>query len=147
MRVKYNFDELWEFRDRLENFAKFDDFMKQATRELAKVLHDMLFQYTPVKTGNLCASWGGTENMAYIAKQTTDGFEVTLVNGAVNEKGEKYAVWVNDGHRSFNQYGGSYGFVKGQFFVEKSIIATEDKLEAVLFKELEKWWSWCCGGK
>lgn len=147
MKVKYEFDELWAFRERLENFDKFEVFMKEAARELAKVLQDMLFKYTPVRTGNLCASWGGAENMAYLAKQTSNGFEVTLTNSAANEKGEMYGVWVNDGHRSFNQYGGSYGFVKGQFFVEKSIIETENNLETVLFKELEKWWSWCCSGK
>lgn len=147
MKVRYEFDELWKLRDKLENFDKFNEFMKPAAQELAKVLHDMLFQYTPVRTGNLCASWGGVKNMAYEVKQYKYGFKVTLTNNAVNEKGEKYGVWVNDGHRSFNQYGGPYGFVKGQFFVEKSIIATEDKLEAVLFKELEKWWSWCCSGK
>lgn len=147
MKIKWEFDELWEFRDRVENFSRFEEFMKQAVKELAKVLHDMLFQYTPVKTGNLCASWGGSTNMAYIVEETATGFKITLTNGAVNEKGEKYGVWVNDGHRSFNQYGGPYGFVKGQFFVEKSVIATEDKAEAILYKELTKWWSWCCSGK
>lgn len=147
MRVRYEFDELWAFRDRVANLAKFQEFMKLATKELAKVLHDMLFKYTPVRTGNLCASWGGGENMAYIVKTVNGGFEVTLTNGAVNDKGEKYAVWVNDGHHSYNQYGGSYGFKKGKFFVEKSIVEAENTLEPVLMKELEKWWSWCCSGK
>lgn len=146
MRLRWDFDELWEFRDRLEQTEKFEKYAKQATRELAKVLQDMLFQYTPVRTGNLCASWGGAENMAYTVKRVPKGFEVTLTNSAANKKGDMYGEWVNDGHRSFNQFGGPYGFVPGKFFVEASVSATEPKAESVIYEQLKKWWEACLNG-
>ncbi len=146
MKLKWDIKEWVDFGTRLSDTVRFEEYVKPATKEIAKILQDMLFQYTPVKTGNLAASWGGGENMAYEIKQMASGFRVTLINRAVNERGEKYGVWVNDGHRSFNQYGGPYGFVKGQFFVEKSIVMAESKLDDVLNKELSKWWKWCVNG-
>lgn len=146
MKLKWDIKEWVDFGKRVGDTARFEAFVKPATREIAKILQEMLFQYTPVRTGNLAASWGGGENMAYEIKQMASGFRVTLINRAVNERGEKYGVWVNDGHRIFNQYGGPYGFVKGQFFVEKSIVMAEGKLDDVLDKELNKWWKWCVNG-
>lgn len=160
MKLKWNFDEWYDFGDRLGTITKFDAITKQATRELAKVLHECLFENTPVKTGNLCAGWGGGENYTYTVKKVKNGFEVTLKNEV------PYAVCVNNGHYSYNQYnvgGDPYvvknrtvpytqgknepTFVFGRFFVENSILDTEEQLEAVVFKELEKWFRWCVNGK
>lgn len=163
MKVRYEFDELWEFRERLENFAKFNEFMKQATQELAKVLHQMLMTYTPFKTGKLWNGWNSNENWSYIVRQEKNGFSVKLTNDV------EYALSVNDGHYSHNQYnkgGEPYvvknrtpkiytiseankddTFVFGHFFVEKSVVETESKMEEAIYPVLEKWWSWCCSGK
>ena len=146
MKIKWENKELKAFTKRIGNISRFEKYCKDATRELAKVLHQMLLQYTPVKTGRLRAAWNDKSNLSYKVKQIDGGFEVTLINSAANEKGEKYGIWVNDGHRSFNQFGGTYGFVKGKFFVEKSIVETEAKANEVIYKELKKWFRWCCGG-
>lgn len=162
MKLKWDFEELYDFADNVGNVSKFESYCINLTKELAKVLHDMLFATTPVKTGNLCAGWGNSENYAYIVKRETEGFVVDLVNK------EEYALYVNDGHYSYNQYnvGGrpyvvkhrtvpytqgksARTFVFGHFFVEKSIVQlkSSDALEKVLYKELEKWFRWCVNGK
>ena len=159
MKLKWDFQELYDFADRVGNASKFEDACTTLTQEIAKVLHEMLFNETPVKTGNLCAGWGGSENYKYTVTQTPEGFEVELKNEV------PYATYVNDGHYSYNQYGGAYvvknrtvpytqgnsdaTFVFGHFFVEKSILKLEnsDALKKVLYKELEKWFRWCVNGK
>lgn len=146
MKIVFENKELKKFIKRLDNTTKFEKCCKEITRELAKVLHQMLLKYTPVKTGKLRAAWNEKSNLSYEIKRTDTGFEITLVNSAENKKGDKYGIWVNDGHRSFNQFGGPYGFVKGKFFVEKSIVATEAKANEIIYKELVKWFRWCCGG-
>lgn len=164
MRLKWDFDEVFDFGERLINVKKYNQLCEAVTVKLAKELQDMLFKKTPVKTGQLAAGWGGAENYAYkIIKQKT-GYKIELINGV------PYALSVNDGHYSHNQYnvgGQPYvvkhrtpkiytvadantndTFVFGHFFVEKSIVELEDgnQLEAVLYKELEKWFRWCING-
>ena len=146
MNLEWDFHELFDFGDRLGDIPEFEKYARQATRELAKVLHEMLFQNTPVLTGNLCAAWGGAENYAYTVRAVSDGYVVTLINKGANDKGYRYGYDVNYGHYSYNQYGGAYGFVKGRFFVEKSVADSEVQLEQVLYNELEKWFRWCLSG-
>lgn len=159
MRLEWDFSELEGFIKRINDHDKYAKMCKQLTRELAKVLHEMLFDTTPVKTGQLAAGWGGGENYAYKIVEHNNGYKVTLYNRV------PYAKFVNDGHYSYNQYGGAYEvkrrtvpytqgkneptFVFGHFFVEKSILKVENsaELEKVLSKELEKWFAWCVNGK
>jgi hypothetical protein len=163
MKIKWDITEWMDFGERLASVAKFEEQMEKATQEIAKKLHTMLIRNTPVDTGTLSAFWQTGENYAYTVQQLKSGFKVTLTNTAT------YALSVNDGHYSHNQYnkGGTpyvvknrtpklYSvdgamtdetFVFGHFFVEKSIVETEDKLEKIIRPMLEAWWRWCCGGK
>ena len=162
MRLKWDFHELYDFGERISNLDKFEDACKKATKEMAKIFHEMLIRKTPVKTGTLQSFWQTEQNYSYTVIQMKSGFKVELVNEAV------YARSVNDGHYSYNQYnvgGDPYvvrnrtvpytqgnndaTFVFGHFFVEKSIAELEnsDALEKVLYKELKKWFRWCVNGK
>lgn len=159
MRLKWDFHELYDFGERIANVAEFEKVCEEATRELAKVFQTMLINKTPVVTGQLATGWGGSKNCSYTVKRMKSGFKVEFVNEV------PYAKYVNDGHYSYNQYGGPYvvkrrkvpyyqgnrdaTFVFGHFFVEKSIVELENGIELnkVLRKELEKWFRWCVNGK
>ena len=158
MKLVWDFSEFNEFAENLQNVSEFERFAKQATRELAKELHEMLFQITPVKTGQLAAGWGG-ENYAYTIESFKYGYRITLRNQV------PYAHSVNDGHYSHNQFnaGEPTGYlvknrtpkiytidganqdetyVFGHFFVEKAIVEISESsaLEQIIMKELQKWW-------
>ena len=159
MKLKWDFSELEDFAERLSDTPKFQQACKELTKKLAKELQEMLFNKTPVKTGQLAAGWGGSENYAYKIQELKNCYQVTLYNRV------PYASSVNDGHYSYNQYGGPYEvkhrtvpytqgksdatFVFGHFFVEKSILLLENssELDKILNKELEKWFAWCVNGK
>lgn len=141
MKLKWDFSEFTTFADHLQDLDNFERFAQQATKEIANALREALFQNTPVKTGNLAASWGGEENYSFTVKKLKEGYSVTLYNRATNGK-FKYGLAVNDGHWSKNQYGGAYRWVEGRFFVESSIIQTAEsnKLESIVMQELQNWW-------
>jgi len=159
MKLEWDLSELEDFAERLIDTPRFDRACKEVVKKLAKELQEMLFNKTPVKTGQLAAGWGGGENYAYKIKELKNSYEVTLYNRV------PYASAVNDGHFSYNQYGGPYEvkhrtvpytqgksdptFVFGHFFVEKSILLLENssELDKILNKELEKWFAWCVNGK
>lgn len=142
MQIEWDFHEFNDFARRLEDTSKFQLFAQQATQEIARELHKMLYETTPVKTGNLAAAWGGSGNYSYTIKKHGTGYSVTLYNRGANEKGFMYGLAVNDGHYSYNQYGGPYKFVAGRFFVESAIIRTcnSTQLENIIMRKLQKWW-------
>lgn len=166
MRLEWDFHELYDFGDRLKNSDKFTEFAKVAVKQLAKDLHEMLFNQTPVKTGQLAAGWGGAENYSYVIKELKSGYKIEFINRV------PYAKYVNDGHYSYNQWNKGSGrpyvvkhrtpkihtvdganrdatFVFGHFFVEKSVLLLEndESLNAIIAKELDKWFRWCVNGK
>ena len=141
MKIKWDFSELTEFTKDLQNSShELDTAMMTATRNIAKVLHQYLLNFTPVVTGNLRKMWSAGDNLAFTVKRVRGGFEVTLINEAraKSKKGFKYGLAVNDGHRTPN--GG--GWVMGRFFVETAILVTENssQLESIIMRELQKWW-------
>ena len=167
MKLEYDFKAIYEFGKKLRNYEQFEQTVMEATQELAKILHRILKKNTPVDTGELKAGWDG-ENLKYKVEKVNGGYEVTFTNKV------EYAWWVNYGHLSYNQFnvgGEPYEvknrvkvtspkqwqndvsaykdapayFVYGHFFVEQSVLAMEKKnLEKTLYKELEKWFEWCC---
>ena len=141
MQIKYDFHELEEFAERLCDDYMIETSIMTIAQNIARVLHQHLLQYTPVDTGNLRKMWSADDNLAFMVETVDNGYQVTLVNTAQNQKGEKYGEWVNDGHKTTNG-----GWVMGRFFVEKSIIATEDKCNKLIYDELKKWWKWCING-
>ena len=98
MKLEWDFTELFDFGDRLTETAKFQDACKKFTKVLAKALHEMLINQTPVKTGELVSGWYDGGNYAYQVVDLGRCYEVTLHNKV------KYASAVNDGHYSYNQF-------------------------------------------
>ena len=140
MDITIDCKDLNKFLERLADNEGFENFLQSLTREITKALHEMLFENTPVKTGNLCAAWGGKENYSYTIEKRSGGYSITLINNAANDDGFQYGLSVNDGHWSYNQYGGPYKWVEGRFFVENSIDLTIPKIERIVARELKKWW-------
>lgn len=164
MKLKWDLSEWLEFADRLGNVEEFNKHVKLATQKIAKKLHDMLIQNTPVDFGTLQAFWRTDENYSYMVTQTKTGFEVTLINRAI------YALWVNDGHKQRpgrfipGYWEGKHfrydpnadegmrlkdSWVEGKFFVESSIAMVENSnsLNKILENELNQWFRWCVNGK
>ena len=143
MKLKYDFDELIQFGKRLSSSYELETALMTATREIAKVLHDHILRNTPIDTGNLRKMWSAGNNLTFNVEKVNDGYQVTLINTARNPDGFKYGVAVNDGHKTRNG-----GWVMGRFFVEKSVLVTENssQIERIIYKELEKWFRWCVDG-
>ena len=154
MKLEWDFSELTMFANNLTQMSKFEREMKFATKELASALLKRIKALTPIgDTYQLVNGWNGNN---FAVKQVNDGFEVLLVN-----KDEK-ALWVNDGHKAYNQYGGPYPikrrikvtsphqwqkgsptyYVFGHFFVERGILQLENtsEVEQIIMKKLQKWW-------
>ncbi len=164
MKIEWDFKELFDFRDNLDDVARFNKHLEAATKEIAERLHRMLIKNTPVDFGNLQMGWKTSENYSYMVERKDNQFEVTLINRTL------YALWVNDGHkqrpgrfipgywedsRHFrydpNCSGGmvlKQPWVKGRFFVETSFVQLESstQIEKIVYKHLQKWWKECFKG-
>ena len=164
MKIKFDTRELDQFSKKLRKQALFNKHMKHLTQEIAKVLHQMIKDKTPVKTGKLKTAWDSKKNLSYKVKKVAGGYQVTLTNDSTTKLGFPYALSVNDGHYSYNQFGGAYEvrnrhvpywdgkadstFVYGHFFVDKSVLILENgkRLNMLIEKELEKWFTEVVGG-
>lgn len=136
MKIEWDFSELVQFAGRLKNGYAFDTAIMTATQNIARVLHQYLLARTPIDTGNLRKMWSAGDNLRFTVEPVKGGYQVTLINLAQNDKGFRYGLAVNDGHKS--PYGG--GWVMGRFFVEKSILQTTQQVEQIIMTELQKWW-------
>lgn len=80
--------------------GSFQDTLKRIARDLSKALLKHIKGLTPVDaTHQLIAGWGGN---SFLVVPYLSGYEVLIVNTTA------YAEWVNDGHQSFNQFGGPW---------------------------------------
>lgn len=144
MKFQWDFSELTTFADKLADGYEFESAMMTATRKVAKVLHQYLLLQTPIDTGNLRKMWSAGDNLRFTVKPVNNGYEVTFINTATNKRypsekypsGYMYGLAVNDGHKK----PGGVGWVFGKFFVEKSILQTEQQTEQIILNELKKWW-------
>lgn len=140
MNLDFDFSELIEFSDKLQDTHNLNTALMTITQRVARVLHEYLLIQTPVDTGNLRKMWSADDNLRFTVETVDDGFEVTFVNTArANTKdGFMYGIAVNDGHRT----PGGGGWVMGRFFVEKAILQTANstEIERIIFNELQKWW-------
>lgn len=136
MELEWDFSELVQFADRLQDSYEFDTAMMTAAQNIARVLHKYLLTQTPVDTGNLRKMWSAGDNLKFTVENFGYGYRVTLINLAQNDKGFRYGLAVNDGHKTPS---GS-GWVMGRFFVENSILQTTQQVEQIIMKELKKWW-------
>ena len=138
MKLQWDFSELTEFTNRLVDRYEFDSTIMTATQKVARVLHQHLLELTPIDTGNLRKMWSAGDNLKFTVCEVNNGFEVTFVNTARanTADGFMYGLAVNDGHKKPD----GVGWVMGRFFVEKSILQTEQQAEQIIMNELKKWW-------
>jgi hypothetical protein len=158
MRVTWDFSELHEFVNDLSDPSVIDTYLKKATKDIARAALKHIKSLTPVDTYELINAWNKNK-LAVVKKE--DGFEVLLVNDT------EYASAVNDGHKSYNQYGGPYPiknrvqvrtphrwqkgdptyYVFGHFFVERGLIQTKNtkEIESIILRELNNLWRNCGG--
>lgn len=138
MKLQWDFSELTEFTNKLVDKHNFDSTIMTATQKVARVLHQHLLEQTPIDTGNLRKMWSAGDNLLFTVKPVQNGYEVTFINTAraKSADGFMYSLAVNDGHKMPN----GTGWVMGRFFVEKSILLTEQQAEQIIMNELKKWW-------
>lgn len=138
MKLQWDFSELTKFTNRLVDKHNFDSTIMTATQKVARVLHQHLLEQTPIDTGNLRKMWSAGDNLKFTVNSVPNGYEVTFINTAraKSADGFMYGLAVNDGHRTPN----GTGWVMGRFFVEKSILQTEQQAEQIIMNELKKWW-------
>lgn len=160
MKFEWDFDELTEFADRLSDLSRFEECANRIVKDIADALLKWMKSYTPVDTYELINGWDDTSKAVVTKKD--NGYEILLVNKT------PYALYVNDGHKSYNQYGGAYPikhrvqvrtphqwqqgdatwYVFGHFFVERGIVRLTDtkEVETIIYNELKKWWEGCLNG-
>lgn len=153
MKLEWDFTELTEFADRLNDFSRFEKYAEKAAKEISKVLLKWMKSYTPVDEYTLINGWDGNN---FAVTKNGDNFEVLIVNKT------PYALAVNDGHKAYNQFGGPYPikrriqvrsphkwqrgdatyYVFGHFFVERGILrlAETKEIETIIMDQLQKWW-------
>jgi hypothetical protein len=138
MKLEWDFNELYEFANKLQNSYNFQTSLMTATKEIAQVLHKYLLVQTPVVTGNLRKMWSAGDNLAFTVEKISNGYEVTLINTARTDEGFMYGLAVNDGHKTPS----GEGWVMGRFFVERSILQTSNsaEIENIVMRQLQKWW-------
>lgn len=157
MKFKWDFSEFQEFAEKLEN-TDLDSIFKRSAQAISKELLKRMKMFTPIgETGDLIKGWNGND---FRVQTTEKGYLVEIINTT------PYATWVNDGHRSFNQWnvgtnkpyvvenrvkvpyeykwqkGDGIHYVFGHFFVERGILSlvNSTQLDAIIFDELKKWW-------
>lgn len=157
MKIEWDFKELYNFADKLSKTSGLERELRFATKELAAALLKHIKNFTPIgDTYQLMNGWNGND---FAVKKVNNGFEVLIVN--TDEK----ALWVNDGHKAYNQFGGPYPikkrikvtsprkwqkgdqtyYVFGHFFVERGILEMSNakEVEQIIMKKLQKWWEGC----
>ena len=159
MELEIDWKDIHKFANRLGNLNKFEQHIERVTKDVAKALLKQMKSLTPVDEYDLINGWDGNK-FAVVKKD--NGFEVLIVNKT------PYALYVNDGHRAFNQYGGPYPiknrrqvriphpwqegdstyYVFGHFFVERGMVklTNTQEIESIIMRELEKWWEGCING-
>lgn len=145
IKIEWDLSDLEGFAKELTQEYEIQTALMTATQNIARVLHEEIKKRTPIDTGNLRKMWSAGENLKFTVTPVGNGYEVVLINEAINKKypsdlypdGFMYGVAVNDGHYATNGR-----WVQGRFFVQASVVKVSEskQLEDVIFKELEKWW-------
>lgn len=155
MKVDFDFSELNEFAESLNDHAHVASVLGRIAQKIARALVKRMNAVTPVLDYELIYGW---DKNKFLVTQTVNGCEVLLVNHV------DYALYVNDGHsqrpgrfipgywagvRRFVYVPGhpegmilKKSWVKGKFFVERGIttLKSSKEIEAIVMQELNKWW-------
>lgn len=150
---KFDVSELKKFRDRLVNLEKRqDEISTRIIEDIANRAKREIIRNTPV---------GQYSNHVHFV--TRDGVEVDFITSDVTggslKKGwrktevkffggyyvveiynvEKYAGWVEHGHRIVNKYGETLGWCPGKFMVKISCDLVQSKLDRIIERSLGDW--------
>ncbi len=121
---KVNIKGLKEFQKELEKLQDPDEFLEQCAKELASVLWSALLHNTPVDNGTLRRGW-----IVGDIKKQGNTYVIEIINPV------EYASYVEYGHRTANHK----GWVKGQFFMQKSVQEIERLTPKILEDEIKKY--------
>ena len=132
--INIDFTELEEYVDKFQEVV--ENHEAQVKRILEKIAKEYLVdlaERTPVDTGRLQNQWI-LDNMNINVIDRGDLYEVELINTT------NYASWVEQGHWSYNQFGGPYGWVMGRFYVRKTEnLWKHGRLDERIQQEYETW--------
>lgn len=158
IQISVENDEFERFQNELENrlVNNWEQVVKNSLLQCAELYLKDVIKATPVgtkyrpktkgkkahKPGNLKRQWRkDNKQLALKIKTAPDGYFIQLVNTT------EYASWVEKGHESYNQFGGSYGWVMGQFFVKKTEnIWQNGKLDKTMQRRINDWMRSLLGG-
>lgn len=132
--INIDFTELEEYVDKFQEVVENHDAqIKRILEKIAKEYLVDLAERTPVDTGQLQNQWI-LDNMNINVVDRGDLYEVELINTT------NYASWVEQGHWSYNQFGGPYGWVMGRFYVRKTEnLWKHGRLDERIQQEYETW--------
>lgn len=151
-QLGFDYHELTNFANNLETESR-DQEMKRIMDNFVKQFLINAKVYTPVVTGTMLSHWD-TDNRNYSIRKVKNGYSVTIYNKATNKYGYKYAKDVDQGHQSYNQYGGPYtvynskygangSSVIGRFIIDKAYMATHFHIAKPVAREFQKWLDRC----
>lgn len=137
--------------DELEQFAQsfksrvidnWEQVVKNSLIQCAELYLQDVIRATPVDTGKMKRQWRkDNKQLAVKVKEVSDGYQIELINTI------EYASWVEKGHESYNQFGGSYGWVMGRFFVKNTEnIWQNGKLGKAMQRRINDWMRSLLGG-
>lgn len=156
MKAQFEFHELVNFADNLQNESR-DKELQFLIRKLVSEFLQNVKQFTPVMTGNLRNHWD-IDNKNIQIRKLKNGYSVTVYNKAskTTKEGNRYfyGSWVDQGHQSYNQFGGPYivrnskyglngGPVIGRFFVEDAMNKTTSDIRKDVTTQLQNWLDRC----
>lgn len=144
IQISVDNDELEQFAQSFKSrvIDNWEQVVKNSLLQCAELYLQDVIRATPVDTGKMKRQWRkDNKQLAVKIKEVSDGYQIELVNTT------EYASWVEKGHESYNQFGGSYGWVMGRFFVKNTEnIWQNGKLDKTMQRRINDWMRSLLGG-
>ena len=144
IQISVDNDELEQFAQSFKSrvIDNWEQVVKNSLIQCAELYLQDVIRATPVDTGKMTRQWRkDNKQLAVKVKEVSDGYQIELVNTT------EYASWVEKGHESYNQFGGSYGWVMGRFFVKNTEnIWQNGKLDKAMQRRINDWMRSLLGG-
>lgn len=144
IQISVETDEFEQFAQSFKSrvIDNWEQVIKNSLLQCAELYLQDVIRATPVDTGDLKRQWRkDNKQLAVKIDKLSDGYQIELVNTT------EYASWVEKGHESYNQFGGSYGWVMGRFFVRNTEnIWQNGKLDKAMQRRINDWMRSLLGG-
>lgn len=144
IQISVDNDELEQFAQSFKSrvIDNWEQVVKNSLLQCAELYLQDVIRATPVDTGKMKRQWRkDNKQLAVKIKEVSGGYQIELVNTT------EYASWVEKGHESYNQFGGSYGWVMGRFFVKNTEnIWQNGKLDKTMQRRINDWMRNLLGG-